>query len=72
MGLNPLSMMIVAMIAIPLGFALRQWYAKDPQRSLLVLCILLALVSPWAALMALVLAKAPIFVLRVGKRTEGN
>ena len=68
---NPLSYLIVAIIVIPLGLMLRRWYAKDSQRSLLVLCIMLAFVSPWLALAVCVLAKSPA-LFRYGQRIQGN
>jgi peptidoglycan/LPS O-acetylase OafA/YrhL len=69
---NPLSFLIVASIAIPLGVMLRRWYAQDPQRSLLVLCVMLAFVSPWLALAVYVLAKSPGLLFRYGQRIQGN
>jgi hypothetical protein len=69
---NPLSFLIVAIIVIPPGIMLRRWYAKDPRRSLLVLCIMLAFVSPWLALAVCVLAKSPGLLFRYGQRIQGN
>jgi hypothetical protein len=69
---NPFSFLIAAAIVIPLGIALRRWYAKDPQRSLFVLCIMLAFVSPWLALAVYLLAKSPGLLSRYGQRIQGN
>jgi hypothetical protein len=65
---SPLSFLIVAMIVVPLGIALRHWYAKDPDRSLFVLCILLAFVSPWLALAVFVGATVPGLLFQRGPR----
>jgi hypothetical protein len=65
---SPLSFLIVAMIAVPLGIALRHWYAKDPDRSLFVLCIMLAFVSPWLAVAVFVATTVPGFLFQRGPR----
>jgi hypothetical protein len=67
-----LSFLIVALVVIPFGLVLRSWYAKDPQRSLFVLCVLLAFVSPWLALAAFLAASVPGFLFQRGQRTRGN
>ncbi|HEX5122838.1 MAG TPA: hypothetical protein VFV97_06290 [Rhodanobacteraceae bacterium] len=67
-----LSFLIVALVVIPLGIVLRGWYAKDPLRSLFVLCVLLAFVSPWLALAAFFAATVPGFVFQRGQRIRGN
>jgi hypothetical protein len=69
---SPFPFLIVALIVIPLGVALRRWYAKDSQRSLFVLCIMLAFVSPWLALAACFLAKVPGILFQRRPRIQGN
>jgi hypothetical protein len=69
---NPLSFLIVATIVILLGVMFRRCYAQDLQRSLFVLCIMLAFVSPWLALAVYVLAKSPGLLFRYGQRIQGN
>ena len=66
------SLLAIAVVVVPLAIVLRRWYARDSQRSLLVLCILLALASPWLALVALLVVKWPGIVVHCGTRIRGN
>jgi len=56
---SPLSFVIVALVLIPLGVALKRWYGRDSARSLIVLMVLLAFVSPWLSLATFVVARVP-------------
>jgi hypothetical protein len=67
-----LSFLIVALVVIPLGLALRAWYATDPRRSIFVLCVMLAFVSPWLALAAFAAATVPGLVFQRDQRIRGN
>jgi len=59
-GFPPLlSFVMIALIVIPLGVALKRWYGRDSARSLIVLMVLLAFVSPWLSLAAFVVARVP-------------
>jgi hypothetical protein len=69
---SSLEFLIVAMIVISLGVALKRWYGKDAQRSLFVLCLMLAFVSPWLALAVFFAAKFPGVLFRRSPRIQGN
>ena len=67
-----LSFALVALVVIPLGIALKRWYGHDSGRSLVVLMVLLAFVSPWLALAAVVVARMPGIPFRRGPHIQGN
>jgi hypothetical protein len=69
---SPISFLIVALVAITAGIALKRWYGNDAGRSLFLLCLMLAFVSPWLALAAFVAARVPGILFQRGPRIRGN
>jgi len=71
-GFPPLlSFVIIALIVIPLGVALKRWYGRDSARSLIVLVVMLAFVSPWLSLAVFVVALPGILFQR-GPHIKSN
>jgi hypothetical protein len=72
-GFPPLlSFEIFALVVIPLGIALKRWYGRDAGRSLVVLIVLLAFVSPWLAFAMFVFARLQGIQFQRGPHIQGN